>query len=146
MILTTLALLAATPTAEAERLGVEVAKTGTLATLLPILAKKEAEEMVTDHAELSDAEKAELRSTAMRVADAKGAVLLQLTGKAYAKRLSEDQMRAVIAFEASAAGRAYRAAIPGAIVETMQGAGQLDFKKDVLAAFCTKTGEACPKP
>jgi hypothetical protein len=145
MILATLALLAAAPTAEAERLGVEVAKIGTLATLLPIVTAKETDELVADHPELNNMEKAELRGTATRVANETRDRLTKLTGHAYATRLSEDEMRAILAFDASPAGKAYRAAIPPAIMETLQGAGKVDFKKDALAAFCAKTGKACPK-
>lgn len=145
MILATLALLAAAPTAEAERLGVEVARIGTLATLLPIVTAKETDELVADHPELNNMDKAELRGTATRVANEMRDRLTKLTGHAYATRLSEDQMRAILAFDASPAGKAYRAAIPPVIFETLQGAGKVDFKKDAIAAFCAKTGKACPK-
>ena len=146
MILATLALLATAPTAEAERLGLEVAKTGTLATLLPIMAAKETDELVAAHPELAEGEKADLRGVATRVANDGRDRLMRLNGHAYATRLSEADMRTILAFEGSTAGRAYRASIPGAIVETMQGAGQMDFKKDAIAAYCAKTGKACPKP
>jgi len=146
MFLATLALLAAAPTAEAERLGIEVANTGTLATLLPIVTAKETDELVADHPELNDMEKAELRGTATRIANETRDRLMRLTGHAYATRLSEADMHAILAFDASPAGTAYRAAIPSAIAETLQGAGAIDFKKDAIAAFCTKTGKACPKP
>ncbi|HTI31786.1 MAG TPA: DUF2059 domain-containing protein [Sphingomonas sp.] len=146
MILATLALLAAAPSAEAERLGIEVAKLGTLASLLPIVTAKEAEELVAEHPELGDSEKRDLRDTARRVANEARERLMRLTGHAYATRLSEGDMRAILAFDASPAGRAYRAAIPPAIVETVQNAGKVDYKGDVLAAFYAKTGKACPKP
>lgn len=146
MILATLALLAVTPTAEAERLGLAVAKIGMLATLLPIVTAKETDELVADHPELNDMEKAELRGIATRVANETRDRLMRLTGHAYAMRLSEADMRSIIAFDASPAGRAYRAAVPLAIVETLQGARKVDFKQDALAAFCAKTGKACPKP
>jgi hypothetical protein len=145
MILATLALLAAAPTAEAERLGIEVAKVGTLATLLPIVAAKEVDELVAAHVELNDMERAELRGIATRVANETSERLLKLTGHGYATRLSEDQMRAILAFNASPAGKAYRASVPPVIIETLQGAGKVDFKKDAIAAFCGKTGKACPK-
>jgi len=146
MILATLALLASAPSAEAERLGIEVAKLGTLASLLPIVTAKEAEELVAEHPELGDSEKRDLRDMATRVANDTRVRLRRLTGHAYATRLIEGDMRAILAFDASPAGRAYRAAIPPAIVETVQNAGKVDYKGDVLAAFCAKTGKACPKP
>ena len=145
MILAVLALLATAPTAEAERLGLEVARTGTLATLLPIMAAKETDELVAGHTELTEGERTDLREVATHVANDGRDRLMRLNGHAYATRLSEAHMRAILAFEASTAGRAYRAAIPGAIVETMQGAGRMDFKKDAITAYCAKTGKACPK-
>lgn len=146
MILAVLALLAATPTAEAERLGVAVARTGTLATLLPIVTAKETEELVAAHPDLSDSDKAAFRATAAEVASASREKLMRLTGHAYAMRLTTAEMRAILAFQDSPAGRAFRAAMAPAIVETLQGAGNMDFKKEAAAAFCTKTGKACPKP
>jgi hypothetical protein len=33
--------------------------------------------------------------------------------------------------------------MPGAIAAAMQAVGQMDFKKDVRAAFCKDTGKLC---
>ena len=60
-------LASATPTAEAERLGRELAEAGTLAALLPVIQAKETDEVIAAHPGLSDSEKTALRVTAGRV-------------------------------------------------------------------------------
>ena len=60
-----LALLAAPdPTAEALALGRRLAETGTLATLLPLKTAQEREELVAEHPDWSEADKAALRQEA----------------------------------------------------------------------------------
>ena len=137
-----LALAAAAPTPETEKLGRQLAETGTLAAMLPLIQAKETEELVAQ-SELSDAEKAALRVTAKRVFEAGRERLLSATGKAYAERLSVEDLRQLIAFEKSDAAKRYRGAMPAAIAAAMQAAGPMDFKKDVRAAFCKESGKLC---
>jgi hypothetical protein len=137
-----LALAAAVPTAEAERLGRALAEGGTLAALLPLIQQKETEEMV-GQSDLTDAEKAALRVTANRVFEEGRERLMAATGKAYAERLGVADLRALVTFEQSDAAKRYRRAMPGAIAAAMQAAGPMDFKKDVRAAFCKETGKLC---
>ena len=133
---------AAAPSAEAERLGRELADAGTLAAVLPLIQAKETEELVAQ-SELTDAEKAALRVTAKQVYEAGRERLLSATGKAYAERLSVDDLRTLIAFERSDAAKRYRGAMPSAVGAAMEAAGPMDFKKDVRAAFCKDTGKLC---
>jgi len=137
-----LALAAAAPTPEAEKLGRTLAESGTLAALLPLIQQKETEEIVAQ-SDLSDAEKAAFRATAKRVFKEGRERLMAATGKAYAERLSVEDLRALVAFEQSDAAKRYRGAMPGAIVAAMRSVGQMDFKKDVRAAFCKETGKLC---
>lgn len=140
-----LLLLAAAPSAEAETLGLRLARAGTLATLLPMMEAKETEELIASHKELSEADREALRVTAHEVA-AKGAErLLAAEGRAYAAALSVEDLRALVAAAESDAAKRMRAAQPRVIAATMQAAGNIDFKKDVMTAFCAKTGKACPK-
>jgi len=134
---------AAAPGAEAERLGRALAGQGTLAALLPLVAAKETEELVAAHPELSEAEKAALRETARAAFAAGEAKLLAASGHAYAERLSVAELRALVAFNRTAAARRYRAAMPAAIAATLQAVGPMDFKGDTLAAFCRRTGKLC---
>jgi hypothetical protein len=137
-----LAVAAAAPTPEAEKLGRLLAEAGTLAALLPLIQQKETEEMIAQSA-LTDAEKAAFRVTAKRVFDEGRERLMAATGKDYAERLSVEDLRSLVAFEQSEAAKRYRGAMPGAIAAAMQAVGQMDFKKDVRAAFCKETGKLC---
>ena len=38
---------------------------------------------------------------------------------------------------------AEKAAIPAVVLSTMKAVGQMDFKKDVTAAYCQETGKLC---
>ena len=58
---------AAQPSPEALKLGRQLAETGTLATILPMVQQKETQELVAAHPELSSAEKERLRATAKTV-------------------------------------------------------------------------------
>jgi hypothetical protein len=54
-------------------------------------------------------------------------------------------MHGIVAFQKSRAGQAYRGAIPAVIAATVQSVGDMDFKGDVLAAYCRQTGKLCSK-
>jgi len=143
ILLAALALAAAAPSAEAERLGIELAQSGTVAALLPLVAKKDIEELVAAHPEFAESDKAALRRSAERTFEAGRTKLMAATGHAYAERLTVAELRALVAFNRSAAAKHYREAMPGAIMAAMQAVGSMDFKKDSLAAFCRETGKLC---
>jgi hypothetical protein len=139
------AAAAAHPSAEGLRLGRALAETGTLATLLPMIQKKEADELVDAHPELDAAGKARLRQVADQVYRENRERLMDAEAHGYAKRLSLTDLRAALAFQNSAPGKSYRAAIPGVTADTVQLIGKVDYKRDVLAAYCKTTGKLCPK-
>lgn len=144
MLTIALMLLQATaPSAEAEALGLRIAETGTLAQLAPMLARSDTEALVRDHPELDAADQAILRATAEATAAAAIARINVEMGHGYARTLDLATLRAVAAFNASPAAAAYRAAIVPVTAATMARIGELDFKKEALAAFCAKTGKAC---
>ena len=140
-----LLLAAAQPSPEALALGRKLAETGTLASLLPMIQQKEAEELVADNPGLSAAEKDRLRATARRVYENGRKRLMDAEALAYAKRLSIRDLRAAVSFQSSPAGRRARAAMPGVIGDTMKSVGNMDFKGDVRAAYCKETGKLCGK-
>ena len=145
VILLSLAAAVAQPSTEALRLGRQVAEGGTLATLLPLMQRKETTELVAAHPELSASEQAQLRAIADRVYRAGRERLMEAEASAYARELSIGELRAIVAFQHSRAGARYRAAMPNVIVGTMQQIGTMDFKADVLAAYCQETGKLCGK-
>ena len=136
---------AAQPSAEALRLGRQLAETGTLATVLPLVQHKETEELVAAHPELSAAGKDLLRSTAQAVYRQGRDRLMQAEAESYAQTLSISDLRSAVAFQNSPSGKRYRAAIPQVIADTMRQLGRMDFKGDVLAAYCKETGKLCGK-
>lgn len=146
LILALALFAAADPTPEALTLGRRLAETGTLAALLPVIAAKETEELVGEHPEWSEADKAALRAVAAEQAAAGAERLMVATGKAYAEKLSVEDMRVLVAFNESAEAKRWQAATPGVIVAAMMSVRQLDFKGDTRKAFCAKTGKGCPAP
>lgn len=131
------------PGAEAEALGLRLAQTGTLATIAPLLAAKDTEELVAGHPELTESEKAALRATARRVQDESLARLNAAFGHAYAARLSVEELRTLVAQAESPAATHLHRIIPGALAEALSAVGTMDFKKDIAAAFCRDTGKLC---
>lgn len=140
-----LAAAAAQPSAEALRLGRQLADSGTLATLLPLVAKKDSEELVAAHPELSASERAALRATADRVFAAGRERLMDSEARALAGRLSIADLRAIAAFQRSGAAQRYRDVTPQVIATMMESIGKMDFKADVLAAYCRQTGKLCAR-
>ena len=144
-ILLLAAAAAASPTAEAQRLGRELADHGTLAALLPLMKAKEVDELLAEHKELSAGDQTRLRRTADRVFDSGRDRLLAATGRAYAQKLTLSDLRRLVAFYRTSAAARFQAALPQVIVATMQSVGQMDFKADVIAAYCKESGKLCAK-
>ncbi len=136
-------LLQASP--EAIKLGEELASYGTLATLGPIMTAKEAEDLVAAHPELTKAEQDNLRATAKKEADQLRAKAITVEGKAFAETLSLQDLRTLAEFARSDAARRQREAMPKIIVGTMKGLGNVDYKANVLAAYCRDYKKLCPK-
>jgi hypothetical protein len=145
VILLFLAATAAQPSPEALRLGRELAESGTLATVLPLMAKKETEELVAAHPELSAVEAATLRATANRVFTAGRERLMDSEARALAERLTLADLRAIAAFQRSSAAQHYRAATPEVIATMMESIGTMDFKGDVVKSYCRQTGKLCAR-
>ena len=139
------AAAAGQPSAEAQRLGRELANHGTLAALLPMMKAKEVDELVAAHGELGPADKAKLRDVAERTFDQGRERIISATGRAYAQRLSVADLRRLAAFYRTPAAGRFQAALPSVIAETVAGLGKMDFKGDVMAAYCKETGKLCGK-
>lgn len=146
ILLYALALLAPDPTPEALALGKRLAETGTLAALLPMKIAQETEELVAEHPGWSEADKAALRAAATEQGKAGVERLMTATGRAYAEKLSVEDLRVLVAFNEGEAGKRWRAATPGVIAAAMAEVGELDFKGDTRKAFCAKTGKGCLAP
>lgn len=124
--------------AEGEALGIRLARTGTLATLLPIMVAKETEELVAGQKTLSDTDKAQLRVVAADQAKKEIERVMAVEGHAYAQNLSLTDLQAVVGFNETPVAARFRAVQPNVIAATMKGLAGFDFKKVVLAAYCAK--------
>jgi hypothetical protein len=143
-MLTVILAMMLAPSAEAETLGRRLAATGTIETLLPAIAAKETEEVIAEHRELSELDRATLRAMSSDVMGGMRSRLAEAIGHEYASALSLQDLRALVAFAATPAARRYRAAIPGVTMKGLSKIGQVDFKGELGKAFCARTGKLCP--
>ena len=133
----------AAPTAESVRLGREIAATGTLGSMLPLMKEQQIGDMLAAHPELSPADQARLKAIAERQFSAGQEKVLNAEGRNFADSLSIDDLRAVAAYQRSAAATRMRAALPKIIAGTMQSMQGLDVKGDVGKAMCAETKKMC---
>ena len=61
------------------------------------------------------------------------------------KALAEKDLKALVAFNESPVAKRARDATPGALAAAMSSLGNFDYKGNVRAAFCRKTGKGCDK-
>ena len=145
MLMLIAALAVSSPSPESMRLGREIAESGTLATLLPMIQEKESAELIAAHPELSASDRSQLRATAKRVYEQGREKLMKVEAEAFARRLSLADLRRIAAFQKSPSARRYRAVSPQVIAATVQAMGSMDYKADVLAAYCKETGKLCSR-
>ena len=139
------ALQAASPAPEAEALGRRLARTGTMATLVPMLVEKDLAELAGEDASLTPAERAGLlaigRAEGRRNLDR----LIAALGHAYAKRLSIADLKLLVAQSEMPATARLRTAQPAVIAEAMGTVGAIDLKALTAAEFCRQTGKMCDR-
>lgn len=133
------------PSAETLALGRQVASHGTLATLIPLLSKKESAELIEKHPDLTDADKEKLRTIADAEAQANLTKLIDAQAAIYAKEMSLADLQALAAFTGSDAARKQSALQPALIMGSMTVLDGVDFKKDVMVKLCKQTGKGCEK-
>jgi hypothetical protein len=136
MMLIALMLAGAEPSAEALALGRRLSALGTLATLLSVAEKKDAQEMIDREPTMSDKDKTALRATAATVYARERERLLAADGRALATHLSVEDLRTLVAQAESPAARHLREAMPRVIATTLQAVGDVDLGRQVRIAFC----------
>jgi hypothetical protein len=144
MLMLVMAMAMAQPSAEALKLGRVIAESGTLASLLPMIKADETAKILKEHPDLTAAEQAKLRETAERVFSVGTDKLFTATARAYAERVSIDDLRKAAAYYRSPAAQRLQAAQPQVIAASVGAMQGMDFKKDLLAAYCKETGKLCP--
>jgi hypothetical protein len=145
IILLALAASAAAASSEAERLGLELAASGSIEVILPTIAAKETAELIAQHPELDAKSKERLREMGKRIAGEEREKLIGAFGHEYAITLSLDDLRSLAKFNRSAAAKHYREAIPAVTAKGLSTLGKIDFKSDLTRAFCSETAKLCTK-
>jgi hypothetical protein len=124
-------------------LGRRLAELGDFNAMIGAMGHAEIEGMAANTPDLTDAERARLRQVGERVLATGRARILDAVGNAYARHFSADQLRAIIAFLESPAGRAYVGALPQILPDIAAATQGIDLGRDVRAAFCRETGKLC---
>jgi hypothetical protein len=130
------------PAAQAA-LGRRLAELGDFNAMIGAMGHAEIEGMAANMPDLTDAERARLRQVGERVLASGRARILGALGDAYGRHFTADQLRAIIAFLESPAGRAYVGALPQLLPEIAAATQGVDLGRDVRAAFCRETGKLC---
>jgi hypothetical protein len=130
---------------EAERLGRELAASGSLEVILPAIASKETEEVIAQHPELTPNDAELLRQTGQKVASEGREKLINAFGHQYAVALNIADLKSLVAFNRTAAARHYRRVIPAVTLAGLAALGKMDFKSDLAAAFCSERGKLCSR-
>ncbi len=136
---------APTPTAEAEALGRRLAAAGALASIAPLLVEKDLADLAGEDPSLTAADRATLLEIGREEGRQGTERLTAALGHAYASRLTVPELKQLVAQNESAAARRLRAIMAPSVAETMAAIGQVDLKKDTVAAFCKRTGRTTGK-
>ncbi|MFC4295401.1 hypothetical protein ACFO0A_10085 [Novosphingobium tardum] len=140
-----LLLLAAGPQDAAYQSARKIAEHGMLATVGPLMAVKETEELVLAHPELTPAEKAKLHEVAREQEELARRKMMDAEASAYVAHMSAADLKALAAWVDSPLAHRQRTALPQIVMSTMQTLGTIDFKGSVTKAYCAKTGKLCPE-
>lgn len=130
------------PAAQAA-LGRRLAELGDFNAIIGAMGDAEIEALAANTPDLTDAERARLRQVGEGVLAAGRARVLTAIGDAYGRHFTADQLRGIIAFLESPAGRAYIGALPQLLPEIAAATQGIDLGRDVRAAFCRETGKLC---
>lgn len=138
-------IASAAASAEAERLGRQLAAAGSIEVILPAVTAKETDQVIADHPELTAIDQELLRHTGQKVANEARDKLINAFGHQYALALNVMDLRALVGFNRTRAAQHYRAALPRVTIAGLADIGKLDFKGDLTKAFCAQTGKLCSK-
>lgn len=130
-------------TAEALEMGQRMAASGDFHAIIGAMSQAQLEEIVRETPDLSEAERARLGEIGRRHVSEIRSRLTRDVGAIYARRFSVEEMRSIVAFFESPAGRAYRNALPRMLPEIGAAMEGIDLKRDMLADFCRETGKGC---
>ena len=127
-------------------LGRRLAADGDFAAITRAMGEAEVEAMARDTPGLDAAERARLRATGLAVLAEVHARILARVGEAYARHFTLAELRAVVGFLESPAGRAYVGALPQLLPQIAAAVHGVDLGGEIRARFCRETGKLCAAP
>ena len=133
------------PDGERQALARRLAAAGDFNAIIGAMGAAEVEQLARDAPGLTDAERARLREVGRQTLQAGRERLLAAVATIYAGHYSVEQLREIVAFFESPAGRAYTSAVPTTLPQIAAAAGGVDLGGDIRAAFCRETGKLCPQ-
>jgi hypothetical protein len=136
---------ASTMSPEAQDLGLRLARTTGLAAIAPVLVEKDLTDLANEYPALSSGERQRLMTLGRTEAKVGLERIMAAIGSGYARRLSIDDLRVLVAHGESPAAARWRAAEPLVIAEATGALGSLDLKKSVAAAFCREARKLCDR-
>jgi len=134
------------PGAGQAALGRRLAAAGDFNAIVGAMGAAEVERIARETPGLGDAERARLREIGRATLAAGRARLLDRVGAIYARHFTAAQLRGIVAFLESPAGRAYTGALPALLPEIAAAMQGRDLGGEIRAAFCRETGKLCAAP
>jgi hypothetical protein len=131
------------PTAEAERLGVRLARNTGIATIAPVLIEKDLTELSAEDPTLTPAERDTLFAIGREGGKTGLEQVVQAIGRAYARRLSVADLRLLVAHAETPAAQRWRRAEPAVIADAAAALGSIDLKARTAARFCEVAKKLC---
>lgn len=133
----------ASPSAEAKRLGLRLARTSGIVTIAPLLIEKDLAELAKEDSTITADERQRVltlgREEGKRGLDRVSAAL----GDAYAQRLSLSDLKVLVRQNESAEAVRRRAAEPEVLMSAMAALGSLDLKKNTAVLMCKEAKKLC---
>jgi hypothetical protein len=137
--------VASTISPEAQELGVRLARASGLAAVAPALVEKDLAELANQEPSLTPEERQRLMNLGRSEARSGLEKIMNAIGAGYARRLSVEDLRVLVAHGESPAAARWRTVEPIVIAEAMGALGSMDLKKTVAAAFCRDAGKLCDR-
>ncbi|MBA3810931.1 MAG: DUF2059 domain-containing protein [Caulobacteraceae bacterium] len=134
----------APPENDALALGRQLADTGDFQALLKTGAEVQIGELQRDTPGLSAADKEQVARIGRATMEAARARIVEKLGAVYARAFGLPDLKAMVAFFASPAGKAYAGRYATTLPELAKTLQGFDFKRETLRAVCSETRKACP--
>jgi hypothetical protein len=140
----TIGATASTPSAEAIRLGQELAKSGEIASLFGNFIEEQDFKRLLDQVEdLPQIDRAKLENIAFDEARHMRASYFERTGNIYAQSLSIQDLRDLVAASNSPAAGRFRKIASETMLDTAPKIDSQQWRSRVKARFCNETGKLC---